>query len=253
MAPAITWPSHTTVNSGVPPYVHGILGNRRPNAEGSDYYWSASLLKSRTLRNVLREKGMKSASIASKATPGFIQEIAAGFPSFSQLWMNDRTRALPAINLLGTKKARAAAAPSGRPRRRSALSRPIQRRGKSRSRIHRRPDRRYFTRCSIARSAEAAEKVWRLGRNPKMGIGREVPVAEFRALAPQSGDAVAVWEPAEHYIFMLSAPHEKGNHGLWPRRPPALETFFGGFDVQTRYSSERELDALIEREGLFVD
>src|SRR5438445_721976 len=49
VVPTITWPSHTTMISGVDPAVHGILGNRRPPSEGGDYPWSVSLLKARTL------------------------------------------------------------------------------------------------------------------------------------------------------------------------------------------------------------
>ena len=37
--PTVTWPSHTTLITGVAPAEHGILGNRRPTAEGGDYYW----------------------------------------------------------------------------------------------------------------------------------------------------------------------------------------------------------------------
>ncbi|MBL8191566.1 MAG: alkaline phosphatase family protein, partial [Acidobacteria bacterium] len=32
--PTITWPSHTTMITGVAPRQHGILGNRRPRSEG---------------------------------------------------------------------------------------------------------------------------------------------------------------------------------------------------------------------------
>src|SRR6476469_9726450 len=49
VVPTITWPSHTTMITGVDPVVHGILGNRRPVSEGGDYPWSVSLLKARTL------------------------------------------------------------------------------------------------------------------------------------------------------------------------------------------------------------
>jgi predicted AlkP superfamily pyrophosphatase or phosphodiesterase len=135
VVPTITWPSHTTLISGVAPHVHGIMGNRRPKEDGGDYYWSASLLKSPTLLNVLRERQMKSAaitwpvtvdapvdfnipeyfqkrnggamdlpSIESKATPGLVQEISETFPSFAQFWMNDRTRTLATIYLLERKK-----------------------------------------------------------------------------------------------------------------------------------------------------
>ena len=35
----------TTPITGVQPDLYGTLGNRRPRAEGGDYYWSAGLIK----------------------------------------------------------------------------------------------------------------------------------------------------------------------------------------------------------------
>src|SRR5215467_3044711 len=45
VVPTVTWPSHTTMITGLDPAEHGILNNRRPAAEGGDYYWSVDLLK----------------------------------------------------------------------------------------------------------------------------------------------------------------------------------------------------------------
>lgn len=134
--PTITWPSHTTMISGVDPETHGIRGNRRPASEGGDYYWSATLLKSRTLLDAARAAGLKSAtitwpvtvdapvdfnlpeyfqrrrggsmdlrSIGSKATPpDLVDRIAGMFPSFAQEWMDDRTRTQAVVYLLRTVK-----------------------------------------------------------------------------------------------------------------------------------------------------
>jgi len=135
VAPTVTWPSHTTMITGVDPRVHGILGNRRPQSEGGDYYWDASLLKAKTLWQAAREAGLKTAaitwpvtvnaaidfnlpeyfqrrrggamdlrSIESKATPGLVEKILKEFPSFGQEWMDDRTRALATIYLLRHEK-----------------------------------------------------------------------------------------------------------------------------------------------------
>src|SRR4030095_12402362 len=41
VVPTITWPSHTTIITGVEPRVHGILSNRKP---GGDYPWNVSEL-----------------------------------------------------------------------------------------------------------------------------------------------------------------------------------------------------------------
>src|SRR5262245_5738342 len=129
--PTVTWPSHTTLITGVDPNVHGILGNRRPRDEGGDYYWDVSLLKTKTLWHAAREAGLKTAaitwpvtvgatidfnlpeyfqkrrgggmdlpSIEKKATPGLVEKIAIAFPSFAQEWMDDRTRTLAVVYLL---------------------------------------------------------------------------------------------------------------------------------------------------------
>ncbi|MGH9839317.1 MAG: ectonucleotide pyrophosphatase/phosphodiesterase [Blastocatellia bacterium] len=129
--PTVTWPSHTTMITGVAPARHGILNNRRPRDEGGDYYWDVSLLKVKTLWHAAREAGLKTAaitwpvtvnaaidfnlpeyfqkrqggamdlhSIEAKATPGLVEKIARVFPSFTQEWMDDRTRAQAAIYLL---------------------------------------------------------------------------------------------------------------------------------------------------------
>ncbi len=131
----VTWPSHTTLISGVAPAQHGILGNRRPASEGGDYYWDVNLLKTKTLWHATQKAGLKSAaitwpvtvnatidfnlpeyfqrrngggmdlhSIESKATPGLVEKIARVFPSFAQEWMDDRTRTLATVYLLKHEK-----------------------------------------------------------------------------------------------------------------------------------------------------
>lgn len=134
--PTVTWPSHTTIISGVDPAVHGILNNHRPSEDGGDYYWSAKLLRSRTLIDRIaaagkttaaitwpvtvdaavtynlpeyfakrRGGGMDLKSIASKASPpDLVNRIAKAYPSFAQEWMDDRTRTLATIYLLKNHK-----------------------------------------------------------------------------------------------------------------------------------------------------
>jgi predicted AlkP superfamily pyrophosphatase or phosphodiesterase len=133
--PSVTWPSHTTLITGVIPEVHGILGNRRPRAEGGDYYWSPDLLKAPTLWQAARNQGlitasvtwpvttgaditydlpeyflrrnggsMDLASVASRGTPGLADAISAAYPSFPQQWVDDRTRALAVLYLLKNKQ-----------------------------------------------------------------------------------------------------------------------------------------------------
>jgi hypothetical protein len=129
--PTVTWPSHTTLITGVEPSRHGILGNQRPRDEGGDYYWKADLLKVDTLWHATRRAKLTSAaitwpvtvdadidwnlpelfakrrggamdlpSIASKSTPGLVERITAMYPSFPQEWMDDRTRALATMYLM---------------------------------------------------------------------------------------------------------------------------------------------------------
>lgn len=133
--PTVTWPSHTTMITGVPPRQHGILGNRRPKSEGGDYYWDVSLLKAPTLWQAAHKAGLKTAAITwpvtvgaqidfnlpeafakrngggmdlhtieAKATPGLVEKIARAFPSFTQEWMDDRTRTQATIYLLKHEK-----------------------------------------------------------------------------------------------------------------------------------------------------
>ena len=133
--PSVTWPSHTTLITGVIPEVHGILGNRRPRAEGGEYYWSSDLLKAPTLWQAARDQGLTTASVtwpvttgaaitydlpeyfmrrnggsmdlasvASRATPGLVEAISADYPSFPQQWVDDRTRTLAVLYLLKARQ-----------------------------------------------------------------------------------------------------------------------------------------------------
>jgi predicted AlkP superfamily pyrophosphatase or phosphodiesterase len=133
VVPTVTWPSHTTLLTGVPPSSHGILGNRRPKEEGGDYYWDTSMMRVRSLWHAAQEKGLTSAaitwpvsvggpitwnlpeyfqgrngggmdfaSIASKSTPGLIEAMLKEHPSIKQEWMDDRTRTLATVYLLKT-------------------------------------------------------------------------------------------------------------------------------------------------------
>lgn len=134
--PTVTWPSHTSIITGVRPDQHGILGNRRPKSEGGDYYWYASFLKTPTLWQAAHEHGLTTASITwpvttnaaidydlpeyfsrrnggsmdlasigSKANPpDLVAAIAKEFPSFPQQWMDDRTRTLAVLYLLKEKQ-----------------------------------------------------------------------------------------------------------------------------------------------------
>lgn len=135
VVPTITWPSHTTMVTGVRPAIHGIRGNRRPSEEGGEYYWDSSLIQSRTLWHAAQEKSLTTAAItwpstvggpltwnlpeafqrrrggamdletiSAKGTPELVQKISARYPSFAQQWMDDRTRTLATLFLLEHSK-----------------------------------------------------------------------------------------------------------------------------------------------------
>jgi predicted AlkP superfamily pyrophosphatase or phosphodiesterase len=126
--PTVTWPSHTSIITGVRPDQHGILNNRRA---GGDYYWSVDLLKVPTLWGKAHERGLKTAAVTwpvtvdaaidfnlpefflkrnggsmdlagveSKATPGLLEKIRAAFPSFAREWVDDRARTQALVYLL---------------------------------------------------------------------------------------------------------------------------------------------------------
>ena len=132
VVPTVTWPSHTTIISGVIPEVHGILNNRRPREEGGENYWFASLLKVPTLLNAAKRAGKTTAaitwpvtvgapldynlpeyfrrrqggsmdfeSVTSKAVPADLADrIAKVHPEFRGEWIDDRTRTQATIFLI---------------------------------------------------------------------------------------------------------------------------------------------------------
>ncbi len=308
VVPTVTWPSHTTLITGVPPSVHGILGNRRPKGEGGDYYWSASLLKVPTLVNAAHSKGLKTAavtwpvtvdapidynlpeyfvkrngggmdlrSIGSKGTPGLVDEIARRYPSFPQEWMNDRTRALATMFLVEVKKPdltlvhfvdHDAEAHDHGPFSREANAlveytdeligqvlrvvpqdmvvvitsdHGFERTDKVVD-LGSVPDAVTMHSLVVARTPAAADRIRSL-----VGAGREIPLAEVKRLSPQFGDAVAVWEPAEHFAF-LGAGKETGNHGYWPTRADYRSVFLAtGPGVRAAKLPEIEMTSIAGR------
>lgn len=127
--PTVTWPSHTTMITGVDPVKHGILANWRPPG---DKYLDYSQIEVPTLIAAAHAAGLTTAavnwpvtvnapldwnlpevfakrrggsmdlkSIEQKAKPAdLVAKIAAANPSFAQEWMDDRTRTQAALWLL---------------------------------------------------------------------------------------------------------------------------------------------------------
>lgn len=129
--PTVTWPSHTSIVTGVRPDQHGVLSNGRI---GQPQYWSAADLKAPTLWRCAAEHDLTTAAVtwpvtddakitwnlpenfrrrdggsmdldavAAKSTPGLVAEIAKAYPSFPQQWVDDRTRTLATLFLLRRK------------------------------------------------------------------------------------------------------------------------------------------------------
>jgi hypothetical protein len=129
VVPTITWPSHTTILTGVDPVKHGILSNWRPPG---DRFLDYSQIKVPTLIGAAHNAGltvaaitwpvtvnapldwnlpeyfekrrggsMDTRSVESKSKPAdLVAKISADYPSFAQEWMDDRTRTLAALWLL---------------------------------------------------------------------------------------------------------------------------------------------------------
>ncbi len=131
--PTVTFPSHTTIVTGVAPHVHGILDNNR--ADTKQRYWESELIKVPTLWDAAKKAGktvgavhwpvtvgasidwnvpeyfqrrlghgMDWDSTEAKSTPGLIEKMLARYPSMPQEWVDDRVRALATIYLLKEHK-----------------------------------------------------------------------------------------------------------------------------------------------------
>ncbi len=133
--PTITWPSHTTMLTGVRPDQHGILGNAAGAPDPALSYWSATKIKVPTLTQCLagagrtvgavnwpvtvdakinwnlpevyaRRRGDSSDmdTVDKFATSGLVTEIGRAYPSFPQQWLDDRSETLATIYILTRKQ-----------------------------------------------------------------------------------------------------------------------------------------------------
>lgn len=70
--PTVTYPSHTTLVTGVTPSKHGILYNTmpEPGAEGGQWYTETKQIQSETLWEAVKKAGMKSASVSWPVSVG---------------------------------------------------------------------------------------------------------------------------------------------------------------------------------------
>ncbi len=71
--PTVTYPSHTTMITGVPPAIHGIVNNTWLDPESraaGAWYWYARDIKVPTLPGLIRASGMTAAAVSWPVTVG---------------------------------------------------------------------------------------------------------------------------------------------------------------------------------------
>ncbi len=133
--PTVTWPSHTSLITGVPPARHGILSNAGGQLDITKSYWAASKITVPTLTQCVSKAGRTTAAVnwpvtvgaditwnlpevyakrngvssdletvARYSTPGLVTEITRAHPSFAYRWLDDRTMTVATVHLLKTKK-----------------------------------------------------------------------------------------------------------------------------------------------------
>lgn len=134
IVPTVTWPSHTTMITGLTAPEHGIISNNQPDAP-AERWWYVRFLKAKTLWHLVREKGLKTAAVwwpvtvgagidynfpefwedssirpyafapvLKHSTPGLADEVSAAYPSFLRQSLTDRQRVIAARYILEHKR-----------------------------------------------------------------------------------------------------------------------------------------------------
>ena len=73
VVPSVTYPSHTTMITGVAPRVHGIGGNRildPENLSNNAWYWFADAIRTPTLPGAVRSRGLRAGAVNWPVTIG---------------------------------------------------------------------------------------------------------------------------------------------------------------------------------------
>jgi predicted AlkP superfamily pyrophosphatase or phosphodiesterase len=102
VAPTVTYPSHTTLITGVSPSVHGILNNSpfdpfSKNASG--WYWYAEDIKAPTLWAVARQAGLVTANVDWPVSVG--AEVTYNIPQFWRAEVSEDHKLLRALSTKG--------------------------------------------------------------------------------------------------------------------------------------------------------
>lgn len=98
VVPTVTYPSHTTLITGVTPAVHGIVDNRILDPEGrsaSAWYWYADAIRVPTLPGVVHADGGIAAAVSWPVTVGM--EIDFNIPEF---WRSEHVESLSLMRAL---------------------------------------------------------------------------------------------------------------------------------------------------------
>ena len=83
--PTVTYPSHTTLVTGVSPSIHGILGNGMFDPEhqfDGAWYWYAQQIKRPTLYTIAKQKGLSTAAVSWPVT--IDSNIDHNFPEYRE-------------------------------------------------------------------------------------------------------------------------------------------------------------------------
>ncbi len=85
--PSVTYPSHTTMITGVLPARHGIYYNSpfEPQGQTGRWYWEASAIRAKTLWDAAREAGLETASLGWPVSVG--APVGRNLP---EVWSLDR-------------------------------------------------------------------------------------------------------------------------------------------------------------------
>ncbi len=207
---------------------------------------------------------MDLAAVGKHATAGLVDEIAAAFPSFAQQWMDDRTRTLAALFLIERKRPDflavhlvdldaeehdtepfstasnamleytdeligriLAALPPG-----TVFALVSDHGFVAVDKTVHPPAGKITPGLVWANTAAEAAELEKLREDTVNGIGRRIPSEEWKRFMPGTGEPVAVYEPADRFLFSpkplesrYGKPYEIGAHGLWPGRPDYRSVF----------------------------
>jgi len=207
---------------------------------------------------------MDLAAIRKKATTGLLDEIGKAFPSFSQQWVDDRTRTLAALFLLRQKRPDFLAIHLVDLDAEEHDTKPFSTASNSileytdeligqiiaalpkdtvlalvsdhgfvpvEKTVH--PPVGTVTPFMVSTDdPEVAATLNNLRQDPTNGIGRKISSSEWKRFQQGKPEPLAAYEPADTFLFSpqptqgrYGEPSEIGAHGLWPGHPDYRSVF----------------------------